>query len=124
VAFAGALAMEPAFLVCDEVTSMLDTASSRTVLDLVAALKAKGIGIIQVTHFLEEAAEADTITILDGGRVAAAGPPDAVLADPDRLSAWGLSALPATVTARELEALGYGPPPVLRVEELLRWAGV
>lgn len=122
VAIAGALAMEPAFLVSDESTSMLDHRSRSRILDLFLGLTKNGVGIIHVTHFLEEAALADTVAVLDGGRLAAEGTPAEVLCEPLRVRAMGMDPLPVTVVAGELARLGHPHPgPVLTVRELLSW---
>lgn len=120
VAIAGALAMEPSFLVSDESTSMLDTRARQRILELFLSLKEKGMGIIHVTHFLEEAATADRVVVLDNGRVRAEGVPADVLYDPAKVSEMGLDPLPVTIVAREMSAMGHPPAgPVLTVEELL-----
>jgi energy-coupling factor transport system ATP-binding protein len=120
VAIAGALAMEPAFLVSDESTSMLDSVARQRILDLFLSLKEEGVGIIHVTHFLEEAAIADRVIVLDHGRVRAEGVPADVLYDPVKVIEMGLDPLPVTLVAREMSAMGRPPAgPVLTVEELL-----
>jgi len=120
VAIAGALAMEPAFLVSDESTSMLDTIARQRILELFLSLKDKGMGIIHVTHFLEEAAMADRVIVLDNGRVRAEGAPSDILYDPVSVRDMGLDPLPVTSVAREMSAIGHPPDrPVLTVEELL-----
>jgi len=120
VAIAGALAMEPAFLVSDESTSMLDTEARQRILELFLSLKEQGVGIIHVTHFLEEATIADRVVVLDDGRVREEGVPADVLYDPEKVSDMGLDPLPVTVVAREMSSMGHPPAgPVLTVEELL-----
>lgn len=122
VAIAGALAMEPAFILSDESTSMLDFRSRSRILELFLELKRGGKGVVHVTHFLEEAAMADEVVVLDKGRVAAIGSPGEVLCDPDRVRAWGLDPLPVTQVASELHLLGHPvPDEVLTVKELLGW---
>ncbi|MBU4195104.1 MAG: ATP-binding cassette domain-containing protein [Actinobacteria bacterium] len=123
VAVAGAVAMEPSFLISDESTSMLDVRSQAGVLKLYADLRERGVGIIHVTHFLEEAAAADHVVILEGGRVAGGGPPGELLSDPTRVRDLGLDPLPATMVARELATLGHiMDGDVLTAEELLQWS--
>jgi energy-coupling factor transport system ATP-binding protein len=122
VAIAGALAMEPAFLISDESTSMLDHAARKRILDVFVGLRERGVGVVHVTHFLEEASLADRVVVLDKGRVAAQGPPGAVLGDPDAVRGLGLDPLPVTLVARELEKTGHPTPPgILTVKELLEW---
>jgi energy-coupling factor transport system ATP-binding protein len=122
VAIAGALAMEPAFLISDESTSMLDHASRRRIVDLLTTLAGRGVGVIHVTHFLEEASTADEVVVLEAGRVAAVGAPAQVLADPSRAMELGLDPLPVTQVGKELAALGHRlPGGILTVEELLAW---
>jgi energy-coupling factor transport system ATP-binding protein len=122
VAIAGALAMEPVFLISDESTSMLDYRSRRNVIDLFMKLTTFGIGIVHVTHFLEEAALADSVVILDGGEVAGLGAPAEVLGDPVRLRELGLDPLAVTVIAYELGRIGHPVPgDVMDVKELVSW---
>jgi energy-coupling factor transport system ATP-binding protein len=125
VAIAGALAMEPAFLVSDESTSMLDHAARFRVLELFEDLCEMGIGVIHVTHFLEEATFADSVIVLDEGLVVERGTPAETLGDPERVRELGLDPLAVTVVAFELEKLGHPvPSEVLDVKELVSWLSV
>jgi iron complex transport system ATP-binding protein len=77
---ARALAQEPRTLLLDEPAASLDIAHEMTLLELLARLRDDGVTIVIVTHNLNSAARyADRLVLLDGGRVAAAGPPAAVL---------------------------------------------
>ena len=92
VAIAGVLAMEPSLLVLDEPSANLDPRARRELLDVLAALDRT---LLVVTHDLPFAAElCERAVILSGGRVAADGPCDAVLADPELLARHDLE-LPA-----------------------------
>lgn len=123
VAVAGAVAMDPHFLVSDESTSMLDARSRAGVLRIFADLRARGVGIVHVTHFLEEATSASNVIILEGGRVVRSGTPGEVLSDPTGVLELGLDPLPATSVAKELAALGHHPGEnVLTPKELLLWS--
>ena len=123
VAVAGAIAMEPSFLISDESTSMLDVRSRAGVLKLFADLRKRGVGIVHVTHFLEEAAIADQVVILESGRIAGTGPPGKLLSDPTRVRNLGLNPLPATMVAEKLTALGHhAGGDILTAEELLLWS--
>ncbi len=90
VAIAGILAMRPRVIVLDEATAMLDPRGRRDVLDILARLHDEGVTIVQVTHFMNEAALADRVIILDAGQVAVDGPPARVFEDRERLLALGL----------------------------------
>lgn len=91
VAIAGALAMRPRFLVLDEPTSMLDPAGRREVLEALLELKTRAaIGIIYITHIIEEAALAERVAVLNHGGVMAEGPPRDILSDLELVARAGL----------------------------------
>lgn len=79
VAVAGVLAMRPDIVILDEATSMLDPQGRAGLLDLCGKLHRAGITLVMITHFMEEAALADRVIVLNGGRVACEGAPDEVL---------------------------------------------
>ena len=94
IAIAGVIAMEPACIVLDESTAMLDPCGRREVLDTVRRLnREKGITIVLITHHMDEAAMADRVVVMDNGR---AGPPEKILVRVEELRAIGLAA-PHTV---------------------------
>ena len=78
VAVAGVLAMRPKIIVFDESTAMLDPIGRRDVFALARRLNVEeGITIVWITHFMEEAALADRLVIMDAGRIALDGNPEA-----------------------------------------------
>jgi energy-coupling factor transport system ATP-binding protein len=86
VAIAGVLAMAPKCLVLDEATSMLDPEGQREVMDTALRLcRSDGLALVLITHAMEEAALADRVVVLAGGRVALEGPPAEVFANEDAL---------------------------------------
>lgn len=91
LALAGILAMEPRIIILDESTSSLDPAGKKSILALLQKLKALGMGIIYVTHNMEEAALADRVLVMDRGELAADGTPHQVLARVDWLKSLGLA---------------------------------
>lgn len=91
VALAGQLAMEPAFLVLDEVCAQLDSSSRQQVRTLVDALVAKGLGVIEVSHHLSDLFSADKVVLLDAGSKAWQGTPTELLANADLLARAGLA---------------------------------
>ncbi len=98
VAIAGALAMHPDCLCLDEPTSLLDPAGRREVLAVLRALHAAGRAIVLITHHMAEALLADRVLVLCGGRLAAEGRPESLLAESKRLAAWDLEP-PAALAA-------------------------
>lgn len=120
VAIAGVLAMEPAVLVLDESTAMLDPSGRREVLETaLRQRREKGITLVLVTHFMEEAVQADRVVILHKGRVAAQGTPREIFANPEKLAAFSLRPPEMTSLAHALRAQGVTiPPDILTAEEL------
>ena len=90
LAVAGLLAMEPKLIVLDEPTSSLDPASKKKVLGLLQNLNAQGIGIIHVTHNMEEAALADRVLVMDKGELIADGSAAEILSQVEWLKSLGL----------------------------------
>ncbi|MFJ8080083.1 ABC transporter ATP-binding protein [Streptomyces sp. NPDC096205] len=82
IAIARALAADPEVLICDEVTSALDSATAEAIMDLLAGLRERrGTALVLISHDLPLIADrTDTVTVLDGGRVLACGPTPQVLA--------------------------------------------
>lgn len=108
-ALAGILAMEPEYLVFDEVTSMLDPDSGTDVLERIKKLREKGKTIIYITHNLEELHDADRIIVMEKGRIVLEGKPESILSD---ASLWGLGlALPSLIElAAQLKTHGIPLP--------------
>ena len=97
IAIAGVIAMEPACIVLDESTAMLDPMGRREVLDTVQKLnREKGITIVLITHHIDEAALADRVVVMDSGSVVMDGTPKEILVRVEELQAIGLAA-PHTV---------------------------
>ena len=97
VAIAGVIAMEPACIVLDESTAMLDPLGRREVLDTVRKLnREKGITIVLITHHMDEAAMADRVVVMDNGSVVMDGTPQEILVRVEELRAIGLAS-PHTV---------------------------
>ena len=98
IAIAGVIAMEPACIVLDEATAMLDPMGRREVLETILRLnKEKGITVVLITHHMDEAMEADRVIVMDGGRVDMDGTPAEVFSRVDRLRSLGLT-VPDTVS--------------------------
>ncbi len=91
LALAGLLAMEPKVIVLDEPTSALDPEAKKVVLNLLKKLKRQGIGIIQITHSMDEAAMADRVLVMDKGELIADGSPGEILSRVEWLKSLGLA---------------------------------
>ena len=102
VCIAGALAMEPAVLVLDEPASLLDVRGRLAILRVMGRLAAAGTTLVHVTHFMEEALEADRVIVMDHGRVALAGTPSEVFAQGEKIAELGLEVPFAARLSRRL----------------------
>ena len=97
IAIAGVLAMEPRYIVLDEVTAMLDPLGRREVLETVHRLhREKGMTVLLITHHMSEAQEADRVIVLDDGKLCMDGTPQEIFPQVEKLRALGLD-VPATV---------------------------
>ena len=97
IAIAGVLAMEPACILLDEATAMLDPVGRREVLSAVHRLnREKGITVVLITHHMNEAEDADRVVVMDDGKVALDGTPREVFTQVDALRSMGLT-VPDTV---------------------------
>jgi len=97
IAIAGVIAMEPACIVLDEATAMLDPAGRQEVLATVHRLnREKGITVVLITHHMDEAEDADRIVVMDDGKVAMDGAPGEVFTRVEELRSMGLT-VPDTV---------------------------
>lgn len=90
VALAGVLAMEPRVLILDEASSMLDPRGRKGLMKACRALHDRGMTIVMITHFMEEAAEADRVAVFQAGRVVMLGTPEEILTRADELAQLNL----------------------------------
>jgi energy-coupling factor transport system ATP-binding protein len=123
VAIAGVLAARPACVVFDEPTSMLDPPNRRRILDTVRRLNAEqGITVVLITQSMDEAAIANRVLAMHGGRIVLDGPPREVFEQEERLRALGLGLPPAVEIAHRLREQGLALPPGLLTVETLAGA--
>lgn len=106
LAIAGALALDPSYLVLDEVKTMLDPEGRRDVDGIVTALKRDGRGILLITHDLDDLALADRVVVMSRGRAVFAGTPAELPQDVAALAAWELAPTPMGALVAELGRLG------------------
>lgn len=119
VAIAGVLAMEPEILVLDEPTAMLDPIGRREITETIKRLnRERGITVVLITHYMEEAVEADRVIVIDGGKVEIDAKPCEVFPQVDRMRELGLDTPQATELVHLLKKCGYSMDGnVLSVEE-------
>ena len=91
VAIAGALAMRPRALLLDEPCAMLDPAGRSDVMACIDDLRKRGIAIVHVTHFMDDALAADRVVVLEHGAIVCEGTPQEVFSRVGELRTWGSS---------------------------------
>ena len=107
VAIAGIIAMKPQVIIFDESTAMLDPQGRREVVDIMERLnREEGITILNITHYMEEAARADRVIVINDGKIALDGTPREVFSQVDKLRAMGLEAPQGNELVLELKKAG------------------
>lgn len=106
VALAGVLAMEPRVLILDEASSMLDPRGRKGLMKACHALHDRGMTIVMITHFMEEASEADRVAVFRAGRVAMLGTPEEILTRADELAQLNLDMPASCCLGKALRAKG------------------
>uniref|UniRef100_UPI00359C1AB6 energy-coupling factor transporter ATPase n=1 Tax=Collinsella bouchesdurhonensis TaxID=1907654 RepID=UPI00359C1AB6 len=119
VAIAGALAMHPEVLILDEASSMLDPRGRHGLLKVCQELNHAGMTIVMITHFMEEAALADRVVVLDRGRIALEGTPEEILTRADELHSLNLEEPFACQLALELKRHGLDITPHVDEESVV-----
>lgn len=107
VAIAGVLAMQPEAIIFDESTAMLDPQGRKEVFTAVKRLnEEKGITVIWITHFMEEAAKCQTVHVMHDGELVLSGTPKEVFSDVEKIQALRLDAPPMAKLADRLRKSG------------------
>ena len=113
VAIAGVIAMQPDCIVLDEATAMLAPQGRQEVLKTVEELhRDRGITVIHITHYMEEAVRADRVVVINDGELFLDGTPDFVFSEVEKLRAVGLEAPQALELLWELRRAGIEIPEV------------
>lgn len=122
VAIAGIIAMRPRCIVLDEPTAMLDPRGRKEVMDTVHRLnKDEKITVVHITHFMEEAVNADRVCVMDQGRIIMQGTPIEIFRQVDTLKKLGLDVPQMTELAYELRQDGIEiSQDILTVEEMVK----
>ncbi|MDY5219092.1 MAG: energy-coupling factor transporter ATPase [Eubacteriales bacterium] len=120
VAIAGVLAMRPKIIVFDESTAMLDPIGRRDVFKLARRInREEGITVIWITHFMEEAVQADRVVVMEDGKVELIGEPRQVFSNVDQVLMYGLDVPEMMKLSAKLREAGVNvPKDTLTVEEM------
>lgn len=122
IAIAGVLAMRPDCIIMDEPTAMLDPQGRKDVIEIAKRLNQEGITVILITHFMEEAACADRVIVMDNGNIVLDGAPREIFASTEIIKDAGLSLPLATEMADRLRKRGIDvPASIITEEDLVAW---
>lgn len=113
VAIAGVLAMNPRILILDEASAMLDPRGRAGLMRVCRELHERGFTIVMITHFMEEAAQADRVIVLESGKVVCNGSPAHVLLQEDLLRRLNLDVPFATHLSHALRTAGVAVAPTV-----------
>lgn len=121
VAIAGILAMQPKCIIFDEPTAMLDPSGRKEVINNIKELNKKhGITVILITHYMDEAAEADRVVVMDKGKVIIEGIPRDVFSHVEAMKKIGLDVPQVTELCYELRKAGIDiDTKILNVNEMV-----
>lgn len=122
VAIAGVMAMRPRCIILDEPTAMLDPNGRKEVIRTIRQLnQAEGITVLLITHYMEEAIDADRIIVMDDGKIVMDGKPKEIFSRVRELKMYGLDVPQATELAFELKEAGMPlSDGILSREELVK----
>ena len=122
VAVAGVLAMQPDIMVMDEATAMLDPTGRTDIFETTRRLnREKKITVVWITHFMEEAAQADRVIVLSDGKIAMNGAPRAVFSRVEELRELGLDVPPMAMLRKMLNDRGFQlPDGILTVDDMVK----
>lgn len=108
IAIAGIIAMRPEVIIFDESTAMLDPLGRHSVVEIMEKLnREEGITVINITHYMEEAARADRVVVINDGKITLDGTAKEVFSNVNLLKQMGLEAPQGMELVAELRNLGY-----------------
>lgn len=110
VAIAGVLAMKPECIVLDEPTAMLDPIGRREIMATISELNSMGVTIVLITHYMDEAARAKRVIVMDSGEIIMDDTPKRVFSQMDRLKSLGLDVPQVTELTHALISAGVDLP--------------
>ncbi len=114
--------MRPEVIILDEPTAMLDPHGRYEVMEIIDKLHREGITILLITHFMEEAAKADRVIIMDKGKVVLDGKPEQVFRHAEEIKALSLDVPFAVDLAHRLRQRGIEiPESIISMEEMVEY---
>lgn len=121
IAIAGILAMRPECIIFDEPTAMLDPSGRKEVINTIKDINSRyGITIVLITHYMEEAVEADRIVVMDKGKIRMTGSPREIFSNVPVMKEIGLDVPQVTELAYELEKSGINiTSDILTINEMV-----
>ena len=121
IAIAGVLAMKPKCIILDEPTAMLDPSGRKEVMKIVKKLnKEEKMTVVYITHFMNEAIEADRVVVIDNGKIALEGTPREVFSNVDIMKSIGLDVPQVTSLAIDLNKAGINiNKDIITLEEMV-----
>lgn len=121
IAIAGILAMRPECIIFDEPTAMLDPSGRKEVINTIKDINSRyGITIVLITHYMEEAVEADRIVVMDKGEIAMEGSPRKIFSNVKKMKEIGLDVPQMTELAYELQNSGINiTSDILTIDEMV-----
>lgn len=122
IAIAGVLAMEPKCVLFDEPTAMLDPKGRKEIMEIIRKLHDQGKTVVLITHFMDEAAQADRILIMQDGEIKMDGTPEEVFSEPLRVKELELDVPLAVELAERLRRRGFDiPRDVIATDQLVKY---
>jgi energy-coupling factor transport system ATP-binding protein len=120
IAIAGVIAMQTECIVFDEPTAMLDPKGRKEVLAAIHDLRQKGYTIVLITHFMEEAVDADKIIVMNDGKIILTGTPKEVFTQSDLLYECDLAVPQVTLLSKAIKNNGINmPDDILTTDEFI-----
>jgi len=120
IAIAGILALNSDCIILDEPTAMLDPSGRREVMETLKKLHDAGKTILLITHYMDEAVQADRVIIMDKGNIKLDGTPKEVFKNVEEIKRFGLDVPQVTELAQELKKEGIDlPSDIIEIKELV-----
>ncbi len=120
IAIAGILALNSECIILDEPTAMLDPSGRKEVMDTIKLLNKQGKTILLITHYMDEAVEADRVVIMDNGQIKMQGTPKEVFRNVTEIKRYGLDVPQVTELSQALALEGINVSgDIIRIKELV-----